>query len=42
MTDIISHRAHNEGNVVKQNAQKAGHTNSDNVKIAFLAQEYVT
>ena len=40
MTDIIPHRAHNEGNIVK-NAKKGGH-NSDNVKITFLAQEYVT
>jgi hypothetical protein len=41
MIDIISHRAHNEGIIFLKNAMKAGH-DSDNVKIASMAQEYVT
>ena len=40
MIDIISHRALNGGFIVK-NAMKSGH-NSDNVKVAFLAHEFVT
>ena len=40
MIDIISHRALDEGFIVK-NAMKSGH-NSDNVKIASTAHAYVT